>query len=269
MFLSTHLNTNILSLNTVSALWSWTIWIYIFFQLSVFAGSVGKHMSKINTLIIGFNYILLMVFFVLYIYGYGYGYKFDDKGYTILFISLLLIMIFVLSTRHLLKNIKYTDLSSVDKLNEEEIRAYVYAKLRRESLIHISMDRQERIAISTLNNLTIILLCIVPILGSIFNKVFNSFEIILFYLAFVSMCFLVLNRIKYKKCKISFPRFIFDVMTSILSFICYALFDYYDNGMFIFPKLFLTVYTMTPFLLSCEKIIKTYQFGEKGVSKIV
>lgn len=261
IFLAVYSEKDLSSLNTLSSIWSWSIWAYILYQLNVLISYALNKLNKIESLFICLDYIFLLCFFLLYTFIYAYK-IYDMESFNLLI--LYFIMLFELTTSYYLKNTKFLYSSNEDKLCEDEIREYIYKRITREDVSHISLEKKKRIIITILNVITILFLCIIPILGQIIYELFHDFIIVAYFLIIISICFFALNRVKYKKCNISFIRFIIDMSTSILGIFYYSyLYQYYNFGMFI--KLFVSIYLLTPMIISSEKILRLYQIGNSKV----
>lgn len=261
IFLAVYSGKDLSSLNTLFSIWSWSIWAYVLYQLNMLISYARNKLNKIESLFICLDYIFLLCFFLLYTFIYAYKiYDMESLNLLILYF----IMLFELTTSYYLKNTKFLYSSNEDKLCEDEIREYIYKRITREDVSHISLEKKKRIIITILNVITILFLCFIPILGQIIYELFHDFIIVAYFLIIISICFFALNRVKYKKCNISFIRFIIDMSTSILGIFYYSyLYQYYNFGMFI--KLFVSIYLLTPMIISSEKILRLYQIGNSKV----
>lgn len=255
IFLVINLHRDISSFSGISALWSWCVWIYVFFQLIILNRYASLlRLKKGNHLLLCLNYVLLLIFVLFYVYSYVY--KVIDMERHILFLLLFMIVFEQASYGILLKSGKIEMTSTYNNVSKKEIEDFIYDEMLRNDIDdrRIGKEKKNQIRIYALNNITILFLIIIPILSQGLNEFFGI-KYALSFLLVMMFIFIYLNKSKYEKSGNSLKRFIFDMVTSVFSILLYSIgYSFYDIGMF--ARIFIFIYLLIPYIISTEKINK-------------
>lgn len=249
-----------LSSDTFTIIWSWSIWLYLFIQMAVLTNSLRCMEKRKHTLLVYIDFLLLPIFFILYVYFYLL--KVYDIGHYTLYI-LISIILFEVTSSCFINKTDYAFISSSDKLGQDEMKEFVQAKLMK---IPISMteERAQRITITIWNGVTALLVLITPMLADVIGWIFKR-QIEIYFLMMILTCFILCNYKKYKMSGISWIHCLFDTVTCILGILYFTIFSHvYGVGSFI--KIFISVYCILPFVITCDRLSKVYCYGQTYIN---
>lgn len=261
LFIIVNRNMKGLSSDTFTIIWSWSIWLYLFIQMAVLTNSLRCMEKRKHTLLVYIDFLLLLVFFILYVYFYLL--KVYDIGHYTLYI-LISIVLFEVTSSYFIYKTDYAFISSSDKLGQDEMKKFVQAKLMK---IPISMteERAQRITITIWNGVTALLVLITPMFADIIGWIFKR-QIEIYFLMIILTCFILCNYKKYKLSGISWIHCLFDTVTCILGILYFTIFSHvYGVGSFI--KIFISVYCILPFIITCDRLSKVYRYGQTYINK--